>query len=124
MANELKPFKVLTGCLYITRGNELLAVAGPGDIVKDADHLAALGAERIAGLIKQGSASMDLRAAADGAMSASERERAFNVVGESLRDGMARQKLADARRERAEVEGTMPSPRELPRAMMPDMTRG
>jgi Sec-independent protein translocase protein TatA len=96
----------------IARSVVHLASIAPGEIVKDVEHLMALGADRIAGLIKEGKAAlMEVKAEVKGAVSASDKANVTQVMTESVASSAAISKLDSAKAEgTSDPAAKLPSP--------------
>lgn len=108
MAERLNPFKWIgEGVLQIAEtlknaegkviGSRLLALIGPGEIVKEAEHLAALGAERITHFHKAGTAvAVESRVQPASVMTDSEKKQAEDVTRDALAGSAGAHQQAEA----------------------------
>ena len=115
----MKPFKMLSGVLHLWIGDEV-KVLGPGDVVKEAGHLAALGAERIEALVQEGVASYDLKAGIlTPPLSEQEKAEAESVIQESRAMNRGTRMLSEAQAGRAQADGSALPERSLGDIMIP-----
>jgi hypothetical protein len=103
------------GVLHV-RVNDVVTTYGPGDLVKEASHIAELGEQRIADFIKEGFAEavnfvegkLNLVKEVPGAMSPEEKAQAQKVAQDVTSGTAARQEAVKSAKRNIEAEGGKP----------------
>lgn len=111
---KLRPFKWLEGVLHLRIGDKV-HIVGPGDVVDNPEHLAALGAERIQVLMTEGKCvpQGDPTPPTSAPLSEAEKTEAQANAQASLDEDAASYKLQKANQENLKAMGAAPPIRDL-----------